>query len=212
MVGFGFLFSNTFDLLEGGSGFSCLNSGIFSAGVGSGSFGASSGLYKRFCGVDDLAFRDFRLRHRNSRAADQIHFYVFAASARASPLVAFPVKVGRERKQNDEPAMKHAGDSKKFPEAEIIGFVDIRIGDCRRHKLLRAITVRNRFGDDTDVIDAGLAERVYHRRKNAERNLFVAAKVNRVLLFAEFGLHDLTELVDVDRIVAQIDCSAACRA
>ena len=61
------------------------------------------------------------------------------------------------------------------------------------------------MGDDTDVGNAGLAEGVDDGAEGAEGDGFVGAEVDDVFLRLGLFFNFVGELVDVDRVVAEID-------
>lgn len=68
-----------------------------------------------------------------------------------------------------------------------------------------AVAVGDRFGDDADVGDAGDAELVDHGGKGAEGNGFVSAEEDSVAGALELLFDSTGQLVDVDRVVAEIN-------
>src|SRR5215467_4173769 len=62
------------------------------------------------------------------------------------------------------------------------------------------------LGDNADVGDTGLLDRVHHGGKSAKRNVFVGADENRLVArIADALLQSGSDLVDVDWVVAEID-------
>src|SRR5580698_8265778 len=63
-----------------------------------------------------------------------------------------------------------------------------------------------RLGDDADVGDAGLLDRIHHRRESAEGNALVGPQVDDALgVGLQAALQKRRKLVHVDRLVLQKD-------
>src|SRR6267142_1460627 len=71
--------------------------------------------------------------------------------------------------------------------------------------LLSARAIGDGLGDDADVIDAGLPERVHDGGKAAEWNCFIAAKEDTLLPVFQLRLDPWAELMNVDGLIAKID-------
>src|SRR5450755_2266637 len=69
----------------------------------------------------------------------------------------------------------------------------------------RSGAIGNGLGDDADVVDSGLPQRIHHRGERSKGYCLVAAQEHRILRFLELGLHLVAEFVDVHRVVAEID-------
>src|SRR5712692_11550633 len=68
----------------------------------------------------------------------------------------------------------------------------------------------DRLGDHTDVLDAGLAQLVYHGGEAAEGDALIAADENGLRGCRARALVDqIANLVDVHRLVAQVDALRA---
>src|ERR1700741_3761837 len=61
------------------------------------------------------------------------------------------------------------------------------------------------LGDDADVVDARLAERIHYRGKAPEGNGLIAAQEYTILLVLQFRMDSGSQLVNVDRLVPEID-------
>src|ERR1700733_13364187 len=66
------------------------------------------------------------------------------------------------------------------------------------------------LGHDANILDAGLAHRVYNDGECAERNRFVATEVDSVSLrIVHLGVDLVAQFVDVDGVIADIDALRA---
>src|SRR5690348_9996162 len=61
------------------------------------------------------------------------------------------------------------------------------------------------LGDDTNVVDTGLAQSVNDRGKNAKGNRFIAAQKHALLRAPQLRVNSRTKLVNIDGIVAKVD-------
>src|SRR5215472_18609363 len=71
--------------------------------------------------------------------------------------------------------------------------------------LLRPCALCQGLGDNTDVVDAGNAQSIDHGSKNAKGHLLVAAQEDALLCIFQLRFDLRSELVDVDRIIAEVD-------
>ncbi len=71
--------------------------------------------------------------------------------------------------------------------------------------LLSSRAAGNGLGDDTDVVDTGLAQSVNDRRKNSKRNRLITPQEHTLLRTPQLGVNSRTKLVNVDGIVAKVD-------
>src|SRR5437588_11898329 len=98
--------------------------------------------------------------------------------------------------------MEEDGLEKVFPKREVV-----RDGESGCHSLilLRARTLRQRLSNNADVVDAGDAERVDDRGKNAEGNGFVASQEDTWTEDLQWGVNFREERRKIDEIIGEID-------
>src|SRR5215467_5871001 len=71
--------------------------------------------------------------------------------------------------------------------------------------LLRPRTLRQRLGNNTDVVDSRNAQRVDDGCKNSKGNGLVASQEHRLLSAPELRVNFRAELVNIHRVVPEVD-------
>jgi len=145
---------------------------------------------------------DVGLRHGQASAGDEIHFDARIAGATdATPRNGVALNPDAKKKENGQAKVHEGGITEEGFEVEFIGVGRVMVHGWS----VGGSAIVNWLGDDGDVGYAGLAKGIDDGGKSAKGNCFIAAEEDGVLRALELLFNFVGELMDVDRIVAEID-------